>query len=131
MLKSFYRMSVYIGQALCYQLTLSQKACILLCRTGETVGIFAGAALLRKQYICCRYPQTRSTIPQMACARDILSESSSGPRTFKGKRLRSAARNCSVPMTCRSLYVLIFKITLVNRYRIYPNGRRLFGYIRF
>ena len=55
-------MSVYIGQALCYQLTLSQKACILLCRTGETVGIFAGAALLRKQYICCRYPQTRSTI---------------------------------------------------------------------
>ena len=30
-------------------------------RTGETVGIFAGAALLRMQYICCRYPQTRST----------------------------------------------------------------------
>ena len=30
-------------------------------RAGETVGIFAGAALLRMQYICCRYPQTRST----------------------------------------------------------------------
>ena len=29
-------------------------------RAGETVGIFAGAALLRMQYICCRYPQTRS-----------------------------------------------------------------------
>ena len=29
-------------------------------RTGETVGIFAGAALLRMQYICCRYPQTCS-----------------------------------------------------------------------
>ena len=26
-------------------------------RAGETVGIFAGAALLRMQYICCRYPQ--------------------------------------------------------------------------
>ena len=30
-------------------------------RAGETVGIFVGAALLRMQYICCRYPQTRST----------------------------------------------------------------------
>jgi len=30
-------MAVYIGQALCSQLLLSQKACVLLCRTGETV----------------------------------------------------------------------------------------------
>ena len=39
--------------------------------------------------------------------RDILSESRSGPHTFKGKRSRSAARNCSVPMTCRSLHYTV------------------------
>ena len=29
------------------------------------------------------------------------------------------------------IYVLIFKTTLVDCYRMYPDGRRLSGYIRF
>ena len=65
-------------------------------RAGETAGIFAGAALLRIQYICCRYPQTRPT-PRTDGLRPatFFQKVALAPALLKVKRSRSAVRSCS------------------------------------